>query len=114
MNKSAFYDAFVSGTPSIFSTRDRSAHSRKRKSYSRAFSAGYVINYLPSVHSCLSDLTNQFDRLCSQDDPAMFSEYFDILPWCNYFAFDVMSDLAFGEPFGMLNRVKRIFSDYFN
>jgi benzoate 4-monooxygenase len=29
--------------------------------------------------------------------------WLDCLPWCNYLAFDVIGDLAFGAPFGMLS-----------
>lgn len=28
----------------------------------------------------------------------------DILPWLNYLAFDIIGDLAFGAPFGMVER----------
>jgi benzoate 4-monooxygenase len=32
----------------------------------------------------------------------------DVLPWYNYLAFDVIGDLAFGAPFGMLDAAKDI------
>ena len=30
----------------------------------------------------------------------------DVLLWFNYLAFDIISDLAFGEPLGMVNKVR--------
>ncbi len=32
--------------------------------------------------------------------------WFDCLPWYNYLAFDIIGDLAFGSPFGMIKAAK--------
>lgn len=34
--------------------------------------------------------------------------WFDVLPWYNYLAFDIIGDLAFGAPFGMLDAAQDI------
>lgn len=32
--------------------------------------------------------------------------FLDILPWFNYVAFDIIGDLVFGEPFGMIDAAR--------
>ncbi|KAJ6510966.1 benzoate para-hydroxylase [Mycena sanguinolenta] len=97
--KSAFYDAFVcNGKPSIFSTRDRLDHSTKRRVVSHAFSSSALQEFIPLIHSTIGDFTQRMDEFCAK------GEYFDALLWFNYLAFDVLSDLAFGERIGMLKQ----------
>ncbi|KAJ7499484.1 benzoate para-hydroxylase [Mycena latifolia] len=97
--KSPFYDAFVcSGRPSIFSTRDRQDHSAKRRVVSHAFSTSALQGFVPMIHSTIDLFTQRMDELCAKD------EYFDALLWFNYLAFDILSDLAFGERIGMVER----------
>lgn len=49
--KSDFYDAFVagSGIRGLFNTRDRAAHTRKRKMVSHVFSATAIANFEPCM-----------------------------------------------------------------
>ncbi|KAF8191518.1 benzoate para-hydroxylase [Mycena galopus ATCC 62051] len=97
--KSAYYDSFVcNGKPSIFSTRDRQDHSTKRRVVSHAFSSTALQEFIPLIHSTIGNFTDRMDEFCSK------GEYFDLLLWVNYLAFDILSDLAFGEPIGMLKQ----------
>ncbi|KAF7333317.1 Benzoate 4-monooxygenase [Mycena venus] len=97
--KSPFYDSFVcNGKPSIFSTRDRQDHSTKRRVVSHAFSSSALQEFIPLIHSTIGDFTQRLDEFCLK------GEYFDVLLWFNYLAFDVLSDLAFGERIGMLKQ----------
>ncbi|KAJ7330389.1 benzoate para-hydroxylase [Mycena albidolilacea] len=97
--KSPFYDSFVcNGKPSIFSTRDRQDHSTKRRVVSHAFSSSALQEFIPLIHSTIGDFTQRMDEFSRK------GEYFDALLWFNYLAFDVLSDLAFGERIGMLNQ----------
>ncbi|KAK7028528.1 benzoate 4-monooxygenase [Favolaschia claudopus] len=97
--KSPFYDSFVcNGKPSIFSTRDRQEHSAKRRIVSHAFSSSALQEFIPLIHSTIGDFTQRMDEFCNN------AEYFDALLWFNYLAFDVLSDLAFGERIGMLKQ----------
>lgn len=64
--KSEFYDAFVSIERGIFSTRDRDAHSRKRKIISHAFSQKNVLEFEPSVRGYVRELAGQWDRMCAE------------------------------------------------
>ncbi|TFY69584.1 hypothetical protein EVG20_g3094 [Dentipellis fragilis] len=112
--KSEFYEAFVSIQPGLFNIRDRVAHSRKRKIVSHIFSQKSVLDFEPHVREYVKMLLQQWDRL---HDLALKGEsgsegegwtgrdgklWLDCLPWFNYLAFDIIGDLAFGTPFGML------------
>ncbi|KAF7307848.1 Benzoate 4-monooxygenase [Mycena kentingensis (nom. inval.)] len=97
--KSTFYDAFVAnGKPSIFSTRDRQAHSDKRRLVSNAFSTAALKQFIPLIHARIERFAEKMDGLASEGG------YFDALVWFNYLAFDILSDLAFGKAIGMVER----------
>ncbi|MCJ1409004.1 hypothetical protein MMC19_003081 [Ptychographa xylographoides] len=107
--KSNYYDAFVSIQRGLFNTRDRAEHSRKRKTVSHTFSAKSIGQFEQYMHHNLEELVKQWDRLSSTAAGAGQS-YADIdsLHWFNYLAFDIIGDLAFGAPFGMLTKGKDI------
>ncbi|KAH8101888.1 cytochrome P450 monooxygenase pc-bph [Cristinia sonorae] len=113
--KSNFYDAFVSIQRGLFNTRSRPAHARKRKIVSHIFSQKSVLEFEPHVRLYVSQLFKHWDRLCEGGLKGMSGDdgeggwkgrngrvWFDCLPWYNYLAFDIIGDLAFGFPFGML------------
>lgn len=103
---SEYYDAFVSIQRGLFNTRDRNEHTRKRKTVSHTFSAKNVGQFEQYIHHNLEQLTVQWDRLAKQADGGYYR--FDALNWFNYVAFDVIGDLAFGAPFGMLEKGKDV------
>ncbi|KAK1226919.1 hypothetical protein PQX77_010089 [Marasmius sp. AFHP31] len=113
--KTEFYDAFVSIQRGLFNTRDRTEHTRKRKIVSHIFSQKNVIEFEPHVRMYVSQLLDQWSRLYGkavkgesgdEGETGWFGKngrlWLDVLPWCNYLAFDIIGDLAFGAPFGML------------
>jgi len=116
--KSDFYDAFVAINRGLFNTRDRAQHSRKRKIVSHIFSLKSVLEFEPYVRLHVKELLEQWDRLAEGGKKGLSGEegegwsgkngwvWFDCLPWYNYLAFDVIGDLAFGSPFGMLQAAK--------
>jgi benzoate 4-monooxygenase len=64
-----------------------------------------VVQFEPYIDANLHLFTQQWDRLI--DDAAadgQASARLDCLKWFNYLAFDIIGDLAFGAPFGMLAR----------
>ena len=63
--KSNFYDAFVSITRGLFNTRDRVAHTRKRKIISHIFSQKNVLEFEPYVKGYVLSFLEQWDRLCA-------------------------------------------------
>ncbi|KZT00648.1 cytochrome P450 [Laetiporus sulphureus 93-53] len=113
--KSNFYDAFVSIQRGLFNTRSRPEHARKRKIVSHIFSQKNVLDFEPYVRMHIAALMKQWDRLCDLSAKGLSGEegeggwkgrdgrlWLDCLPWYNYLAFDIIGDLAFGAPFGML------------
>ncbi|KAF2730192.1 cytochrome P450 [Polyplosphaeria fusca] len=98
--KSEYYDAFVSIRRGLFNTRSRAEHTRKRKTVSHTFSAKSIGQFEQYIHGNLEELRTQWDSRAA----AAKGEYvhMDALHWFNYLAFDVIGDLAFGAPFGML------------
>lgn len=55
------------------------------------------------MHANLNTFISQWDRLCaSAPTSSPHGAKLDCLHWFNYLAFDIIGDLAFGAPFGML------------
>jgi benzoate 4-monooxygenase len=104
--KSEYYDAFVSIRRGLFNTRDRAEHTRKRKTVSHTFSAKSVLQFEQYIHHNLEELQKQWDRRAASVEEKGGWYHMDALHWFNYLAFDVIGDLAFGEPFGMLAKGK--------
>ncbi|CAL1708780.1 unnamed protein product [Somion occarium] len=113
--KSNFYDAFVSIQRGLFNTRSRPEHARKRKIVSHIFSQKSVLEFEPNVRLYIGQLIGNWDRLCEAGAKGLSGNdgeggwrgrdgrvWLDCLPWYNYLAFDIIGDLAFGSPFGML------------
>lgn len=104
--KSEYYDAFVSITRGLFNTRDRAEHTRKRKTVSHTFSAKSVTQFEQYIHHNLEIFIRQWDSI-SEKAHGRYAEI-DALHWFNYVAFDIIGDLAFGVPFGMLEKGRDI------
>ncbi|KAJ8507432.1 hypothetical protein ONZ45_g10189 [Pleurotus djamor] len=96
-DKSAYYHAFVSDKASIFSTVDRQDHAQKRRLVSQGFSYKALQRVTPLLHTNLVHFTDKMDEICERGGPV------DALQWFNFLAFDILSDLAFGEPIGMVS-----------
>ncbi|GAA98292.1 uncharacterized protein L969DRAFT_46843 [Mixia osmundae IAM 14324] len=98
--KSTFYDAFVASVHrGLFNTRNRVDHTRKRKIISHTFSQRSILELEPYIATTLKAFLAKWDIKC---ELAKDRWECDALPWFNYFAFDVIGDLAFGRPFGMV------------
>ncbi|QRV78959.1 cytochrome P450 family protein [Ceratobasidium sp. AG-Ba] len=94
MFKSDFYDAFVSIRASLFTTRDRAAHARKRKVVSSVLSQQNVLQFEPLIRKHVRLLLAQWDLKCAKG----FS----------FLAFGVTADLTFGASFGMIEAQRDI------
>ncbi|KAL0952984.1 hypothetical protein HGRIS_007195 [Hohenbuehelia grisea] len=95
-DKSAYYHAFVSDKASIFSTVDRQDHAHKRRLVSQAFSYKALLSVAPLLHTSLNNFVDKLDEISTREG------WIDALSWFNFLAFDILSDLAFGEPIGMV------------
>ncbi|KAH7140458.1 benzoate 4-monooxygenase cytochrome P450 [Dactylonectria estremocensis] len=78
-------------TISLHVTRDREDHSRRRRTWDKAFSTK---DYEPRVAKYTNQLLGRIEE--TQGMP------FDASRWFNFYSFDVMGDLAFGKSFNML------------
>ncbi|KAF2172362.1 hypothetical protein M409DRAFT_63075 [Zasmidium cellare ATCC 36951] len=101
--KSEYYDAFVAMRRGLFNTRDRAEHTRKRKTVSHTFSAKSIGQFEQYIHHNLELLAQRWDEINKKTGAGKYTE-FDALHWFNYVAFDIIGDLAFGAPFGMLEK----------
>jgi benzoate 4-monooxygenase len=84
-HKSRFYDAFVAGTPSVFSTTNRKDHTYKRKIVSQAFSSRALEEFSPFIQTIIATFVSRVDSMCE------IGGSIDILTWFNYLTFDVLS-----------------------
>lgn len=100
---SHFYEAFVSGVPGVFNVRDRIEHTRKRKIIAHAFSPGAVSSFEIHMADNLHRWVKQLDQIASHPSRDGYAKV-NIMPWCTYIAFDIIGDLAFGAPFGMVEK----------
>ncbi|KAI5262789.1 cytochrome p450 benzoate 4-monooxygenase [Aureobasidium subglaciale] len=101
--KDHFYEAFVSGVPGVFNTRDRVQHTRKRKIVAHAFSPGAVNAFETHMAENLRRWIGQLDRIAVAPERDGYAKM-NMMPWCSYIAFDIIGDLAFGAPFGMVEK----------
>ena len=79
---------------SMFGTRDRAEHDKRRRAWDRGFSTKALRNYEPRVASFTAEFEH---RIVSFEVKAV-----NISAWSNYFSFDVTGDLAYSKPFDML------------
>ncbi|CAI6100942.1 unnamed protein product [Clonostachys chloroleuca] len=100
--KSAWYDTFRSIGYSVFNTRDRAQHSHKRRIVAHTFAPKSVRQMEPCFAQNLKFLIEKWDDIAK--DGAKTDGYADLdcRRWINFFAFDVIGDIIFGSPFGML------------
>jgi benzoate 4-monooxygenase len=102
---SHFYEAFISGVPGVFNVRHRGEHTRKRKIIAHAFSPGAVHDFEPHMSANLDRWVDKLDRIAEY--PSVEDDGYsriNMMPWCTFLAFDIIGDLAFGAPFGMVKR----------
>ncbi|KAJ5774836.1 hypothetical protein N7457_009732 [Penicillium paradoxum] len=107
--KAPFYDAFLNVFRSIFTSRDREEHSRKRKLVSHAFSAKSMAQVEKYAHANMELFVKQWRKISDTKKNAKTGySSIDALIWFNYLSFDIIGDLAFGAPFGMLENNRDI------
>ncbi|KAF2967357.1 hypothetical protein GQX73_g6227 [Xylaria multiplex] len=96
--KTEFYDN-DDPTPRITGARDPEVHARQRKALSHAFSAKSLRDQEEIVQKYVDGFMQQLTRLGENGKRALnMSETF------NWLTFDVIGDLAFGEPFGGIEK----------
>lgn len=83
--------------PSIVSARDPAQHGQMRKLLSHGFSQKALMEQEDIVHEYVDLLIKQIQTHAT-DKP----EGEEMVKWYNYITFDIIGDLAFGDPFGSL------------
>jgi cytochrome P450 len=112
VRKADFYTAFPANkhTFNVHSSIDKTAHARKRRVLSHAFSdlaiktmEKYVIDKVQTFSRVLPRA--QLDMLNASDSKSEVSEWSaprNMAGMCDWLAFDIMGELAFGKSFDML------------
>lgn len=85
----------------IFHTRDKIEHEKRRQVWSPGFSTRSLKDYEPRIESHISRLIQQLRRKPTE-------EGVNVSLWFNYFTFDVMGDVGFGQGFSMIEKGKRL------
>lgn len=95
--KDPHYD-FTLPMTSLHIFRDKAQHDRRRRVWSQAFGDQALKGYEQRMQKYRDML---FDRIAASDGQPM-----NITKWFGFYSFDVMGDLAFGQPFDMLKTSK--------
>lgn len=75
---------------------DDDNHARQRRALSHSFSTKALMEQEDIINGYVSSLINNMSRMADK------SEQFNMVNWLNFTTFDIIGDLAFGEPFGCL------------
>jgi benzoate 4-monooxygenase len=112
--KADFYHAFDNIQAGIFTTRDRAAHSRKRKYVSHMFSPKAMVGFETYMTTAIGTLASQMDRLIVSGHAGRYTALgetnpeikslqqdgeaaFDAAQWAAFLAFDIIGDLVRGS-----------------
>lgn len=88
----------VGSTTTLQYVPDDADHGRQRRALSHSFSQQALMDQEPIIQDYMGKVVYNFRKLAQKN------ETFNICDWFNYFTFDTMGDLAFGESFGCLDR----------
>lgn len=109
--KSDFYYAFDNIQSGIFTTRDRAAHSRKRKYVSHMFSPKAMVGFEPYMTTAIGTLAHQMGSLIDTGHAGRYTALgttnpeiralqrkgeaaIDVAQWSAFLAFDIIGDLV--------------------
>ena len=81
---------------STLTMSDDDNHARQRRALSHSFSSIALMEQESIINGYVSKLMDNLQRMASDD------EQFNMVDWLNFTTFDIIGDLAFGEPFGCL------------
>ncbi|CAG8235492.1 unnamed protein product [Penicillium nalgiovense] len=86
----------VDGEPSHVVNESREQHGRLRRQMAHGFSEKAMREQEPMIRAYVDMLLDRLRGFCESGNPVVLSD------WYNYTTFDIIGDLAFGEPFGCL------------
>ncbi|KAH5164547.1 hypothetical protein HBI73_046080 [Parastagonospora nodorum] len=86
----------------IFHTRSKAEHEKRRQVWSSGLSWKALKAYQLRIESNIASLVHQIERNRTQDQSMNVSR------WFNYLSFDIMGDVEFARPFGMLESGEKL------
>ncbi|KAH7552601.1 hypothetical protein BM1_08552 [Bipolaris maydis] len=92
------HPGFVTEVASGIIGADTESHTHQRHLLASAFSAQGMQRQEPLIQHHVDHLFSCFEENCAKE------RSFDIAEWFNFFSFDVIGDLSFGESFGNMER----------
>lgn len=100
MHKDAIHVGSVDPLPgaSTLTMADDANHARQRRALSHSFSERALKEQEYIIQSYIDKLISNLGRMADA------SEEFNMVNWLNFTTFDIIGDLAFGEPFGCLDK----------
>ncbi|EOD46337.1 putative cytochrome p450 protein [Neofusicoccum parvum UCRNP2] len=94
----AFYTLEPNGEASIFAIRAEEDHSSVRRIFSAAFSDKALRQQEPLIRTYVDKLISNMQGMAAKDPGAEL----DLVRLLNFVTFDIIGDLTFGEPLGLL------------
>jgi cytochrome P450 len=98
MHKDPIHVGSVDPLPgaSTLTMADDDNHARQRRALAHSFSTKALLEQEEIIQGYVSSLIKNLGRMADS------SESFNLVNWLNFTTFDIIGDLAFGEPFGCL------------
>ncbi|KAI1865447.1 uncharacterized protein JN550_008204 [Neoarthrinium moseri] len=97
MEKSAAFYKPIKGVETDIINADREEHGMIRRTLAHGFSEKALRDQQPLIKKYVNLLVQRLRENCADGTKAL-----DMTAWYNFTTFDVIGDLAFGEPFGCL------------
>ncbi|KAG7122389.1 Cytochrome monooxygenase gsfF like protein [Verticillium longisporum] len=88
---------------SLFNMQDASVHARFRKVAASSYSFSHVKKMEPMIDDRIQSWVDRLDDLFAKP-----RQKFDFAPWAVYMAYDVISEVGFGAPFGFVEQGKDV------
>jgi cytochrome P450 len=100
MHKDPIHVGSVDPLPGVstLTMSDDANHSRQRRALAHSFSTKALLEQEYIIKTYVDQLITNLKRLGAND------EAFNMVNWLNFTTFDIIGDLAFGEPFGCLDQ----------
>ncbi|KAN0119335.1 cytochrome P450 [Hyaloscypha variabilis] len=99
--KAQWYWAWMPPIPeraNLFADMDPQHHASQRRKFASAYTMTSLVEYESSVNECTSILAQRFSELAASGQTINFGH------WLQYYAFDTISLITFGNRFGFLDK----------
>lgn len=108
-NKSKHYITGSFGeTESMFNMQDHKVHAYFRKIAAGPYAFSNIKKMEPLIDSNIAKWVGKLDELYVQGGGDGDDKVFDFSPWAVYMAYDIISEVGFGAPFGFIEQAKDV------